>query len=80
MAADRCSGWRRRHAVQIVAQLPADPEDALRVLDHARSLVENFLMKSGDRAAQGERVVPFRGGVGRRRPTPARPETLASAA
>jgi hypothetical protein len=36
--------WRRRQAVQIVAQLPEDPEDALAVLELARSLVESFLI------------------------------------
>jgi hypothetical protein len=35
--------WHRRHALQIVAQLPDDPADALIVLEHARKLVEEFL-------------------------------------
>lgn len=35
--------WQRRHAVQIVAQLPEDAKDALRVLELARELVETFL-------------------------------------
>jgi hypothetical protein len=35
--------WHRRHALQIAAQLPDDPKDALIVLDHARRLVEEFL-------------------------------------
>jgi hypothetical protein len=33
----------RRLAVQIVAQLPADPHDAKRVLDHARVFIDKFL-------------------------------------
>ena len=33
----------RRHAVQIVAQLPEAPADALGVLELARELVEEFL-------------------------------------
>lgn len=36
-------GWCRRHAIQITAQLPENPEDALRVLELARQLVEGFL-------------------------------------
>lgn len=35
--------WHRRHAVQIVAQLPENSADALQVLDLARQLVEGFL-------------------------------------
>jgi len=35
--------WLRRHAVQIVAQLPEDSQDALMVLELARTLVETFL-------------------------------------
>jgi hypothetical protein len=36
--------WHRRHALQIAAQLPDDPSDALIVLEHARKLVEEFLL------------------------------------
>lgn len=35
--------WHRRHAVQIVAALPDDVEDALTVLSLARVLVMGFL-------------------------------------
>lgn len=35
--------WLRRQAVQIVAQLPEDPNDAVVVLELARNLVEGFL-------------------------------------
>lgn len=33
----------RRHAIQIVAQLPEEPSDALMVLELAKELVETFL-------------------------------------
>lgn len=35
--------WHRRHAVQIAAQLPENLDDAIRVLDLTRQLVEAFL-------------------------------------
>lgn len=35
--------WLRRHAVQIAAQLPEGPADALAVLEYARIIVESFL-------------------------------------
>jgi hypothetical protein len=35
--------WLRRQAVQIAAQLPENPDDAIRVLDLAKSLVDGFL-------------------------------------
>lgn len=35
--------WRRRHAIQIVAQLPEGVDDALEVLELARELVKGFL-------------------------------------
>ena len=35
--------WRRRHAIQIVAQLPEGIDDALEVLELARELVRGFL-------------------------------------
>jgi hypothetical protein len=31
--------WRKRHALQIVSQLPEGTADALAVLDHARDFV-----------------------------------------
>lgn len=37
------SDWRRRHAIQIVAQLPESRADALAVLAFARELVDGFL-------------------------------------
>ena len=44
-------GWRKRHAIQIVAQLPENTADALAVLDHARDLVERFLAEGDGIAA-----------------------------
>lgn len=35
--------WHRRHAIQIAAALPEDPDDALIVLELARQLVAGFL-------------------------------------
>lgn len=40
------NSWKRRHAIQIVAQLPEDPAHALEVLELARTLVQSFLMES----------------------------------
>jgi len=56
--------WRRRHAIQIVAQLPESSiEDALAVLELAKILVESFLRSSDqpDRALEraGVAVVAF---------------------
>jgi hypothetical protein len=49
--------WRRRQAIQIAAQLPEEPEDALAILEHAKDLVEKFL---SPRDAQEGSVVAFR--------------------
>lgn len=38
--------WLRRQAIQVAAQLPEKREDALKVLDYARELVIEFLMKA----------------------------------
>ncbi len=35
--------WLRRQAIQIAAQLPENADDALQVLDLAKSLVSGFL-------------------------------------
>jgi len=53
------NNWHRRHAIQIVAQLPEGTQDALMVLELARELVEGFLQNS-QRAALAE-VVDFTG-------------------
>jgi hypothetical protein len=44
----------KRLAVQVVAQLPEDSDDALRVLSYARELVISFL---SDRKGAGESPV-----------------------
>jgi len=38
--------WMRRHAIQIAAQLPEDPEHALAVLDLAKQIVQDFLLSA----------------------------------
>lgn len=35
--------WHRRHAIQIAAQLPENPDDAILVLELTKELVETFL-------------------------------------
>lgn len=47
--------WKRRHAVQIAAQLPEDPKDALRVLELARELVETFLSEADNQPVRARR-------------------------
>lgn len=49
----RDDGWKRRQAIQIAAQLPEDPQEALDVLMLAQRLVEGFLAPQGD-------LLPFR--------------------
>ena len=39
----RDEAWKRRHALQLAAQLPDDPADALDVLRYTRQLVEDYL-------------------------------------
>jgi hypothetical protein len=41
--ATREDHWRRRQALQVAAQLPDEPEEALTVLRHAQTLVRSFL-------------------------------------
>ena len=53
--------WRRRHAIQIAAQLPEKPEDALVVLDLCRELVEGFLAPQRPPEALVRAVLPFAG-------------------
>ena len=48
--------WHKRHAMQLAAQLPDDPDDALLVLQYARQLVEEFLV---ERRTQEGTVVRF---------------------
>lgn len=42
---------RRRHAIQIAAQLPANQDDALAILRLAEELVKGFLGQADDRPA-----------------------------
>jgi hypothetical protein len=53
-------GWKRRHAVQIVAQLPENPGEALEVLELARSLVQSFLMEPQPALVAVERSADIR--------------------
>lgn len=39
------NGWRRRHALHVVTQLPDNTDDALEVLRLAREVVERFLVE-----------------------------------
>jgi hypothetical protein len=39
----REDAWRRRQALQVAAQLPDNPDEALIVLRHAETLVRSFL-------------------------------------
>lgn len=50
--------WRRRHAIQIAAQLPEAPEDALVVLELAKQLVETFLLEGQPRLSPAIVVFP----------------------
>jgi hypothetical protein len=53
--------WRRRQAVQLAAQLPEDPQDALAVLAHVKFLVETFLApREREETQAASPVVPFR--------------------
>lgn len=53
--------WLRRHAVQIVAQLPENHADALAVLELAKRFVAEFLNPDHDLAESGSpaEVLPF---------------------
>jgi hypothetical protein len=48
--------WHRRHAIQIVAALPEDADDAIVVLDLARQLVNGFLREDQRPEVALERV------------------------
>ena len=52
-------GWLRRQAVQITAQLPENPGDALRVLDLSKELVRKFLVDQSEARRLPAEVVPF---------------------
>lgn len=48
--------WHRKHAIQLAAQLPDDPEDALLVLELTKQLVDKFL---GGRGTYSSPVLAF---------------------
>lgn len=48
----KSEAWHRRHAIQIVSQLPESTEDALAVLRCAQELVEGFLAGKAPPAGQ----------------------------
>lgn len=53
---------RRRHAVMIASQLPADPEEAEKVLELCKELVATFLRpRIAPRTAQDRAVLTFPG-------------------
>lgn len=51
--------WLRRQAVQITAQLPDNPDDALQVLELAKTLVNDFLRPQEARERFPEGVLAF---------------------
>lgn len=44
------SSWQKRQAIQIAAQLPDNPRDALAVLEYAKEIVDKFLSPNGEQA------------------------------
>lgn len=51
------SAWRRRMAIQLVAQLPDNREDALAVLSYAKDIISDFIYQPA-RAARLTLVAP----------------------
>lgn len=47
-AARQESAWQKRQALQIVAMLPDDSDEALAVLGYARRFVHDFLARQDD--------------------------------
>ena len=55
-------GWHRRHAIQIAAQLPEEPNDALIVLELTTNLVREFLdqpLRTRDGGENGGAILAF---------------------
>lgn len=52
--------YRRRMAIQIVASLPDNPEDANAVMRYAQELLDNFVAGGWYKQDDQERVLPFR--------------------
>lgn len=65
LTSDHSEVWHRRHAMQIVMQLPENAADALLVLQEAHRLVCEFigedqaLERAGDRGDLEGNVLPF---------------------
>jgi hypothetical protein len=53
--------WRKRRALEVVSQLPEDPEDAMKVLKLAEVLLKSWL--TDDEPYDTGLVVPLRGGA-----------------
>lgn len=49
--------WHRRRALEVVSQLPENPEDALQVLELARSLIQVWLIETETFEAE---IIPLR--------------------
>ena len=48
--------WLKRHAIQIAAQLPENPKDAVAVLEYVKEIVDKFL--SSECEQSGRRTGP----------------------
>lgn len=53
--------WKKRRALEVVSQLPEDPEDAMKVLDLAKILLASWLIEA--EPYDTGVVVPLRGGA-----------------
>jgi hypothetical protein len=52
-------GWHRRHAIQLAAQLPESPGDAVIVLDLTRELLDGFLRGKEPQPVERSAVLAF---------------------
>jgi hypothetical protein len=52
--------WLRRQAMQIAAQLPENPEEALLILEYASEVVNLFLRPHSEPGKPQGEVLPFR--------------------
>jgi hypothetical protein len=62
MAGDHSEAWRKRHALQIAAQLPDNVFDAEAILDYARELLDSF-MRDRERTAPQRTLRALPGGL-----------------
>ena len=51
--------WHKRHAINIVGQLPEDPDDALQILKLARKFVVEFMLEKASQAELEPDKRPF---------------------